>query len=726
ESRKESVLYVLGKEKPDVIEMYNRIGDLSKEEISRLRREIYGITYRDFSEWGLYGAMDRRKSPEFNASHADALIMVFNHPRLNLNKDGFSRLSPHFSLTTDGLVAGANVITESVVQPRMKAILDGVGITRDSATWSGEVQSFTVGELVAQEHEDEFFTDLSAFFQDRFNGEEIVDLNDLWLMFMGDEALDGKVALAENENGAVYMHFGLGGGKALPTIYTGRRLVEFLLDKDKDSLERLIRYELNRKEVRQQGQKDARSSQEVARASGLTGEALSQVVSSIESAEVKALLEKPAGDIAAAITSAANELGQKPARMRRRIIERVAQDFAAQLGEQEQAKALAVDEAQRQMKGTESRGLEQAADVFRQQITEALQDTLAGGMDVSQMEVNLWENKVYFSTVDGTRKEVFIDRETQNAMSFMLGKRVGSAGEIEWIIVDLARNAETGEKSQRLADSINELFAGDPIEENGKEEIAEKLIAIERMSLHGVETLHVSRGHATVGSVRDRADKINESQAYFSNQSEKKVPVLVDRVMLQQMGLEQRKAFIEKHGQWIALGYVVDGEVEPVPEEDLDTLLDILDVSFDKQTILRNIQLYLSTPEDNRVVVLSAESSADLPDILDASILPVRVSLKESDLQIDHVMDVAAYIAQVGRRALIEGGDSMANEMLRQLLRELYSQGELPEDLMDLDNVTFADLLEHPEKLMFPPISTQEVADIESYLRASKAIETMA
>ena len=209
--------------------------------------------------------------------------------------------SPHFSLTSAGIVAGSDIITESEVRPRMRNMLDGAGVTRDSATWSGDVVSFTVGDLVSKDHDDGFLSDLKGFITDRFDESEIAGLADQWFLFIGDTLLDGNVALAENDKGSVYMHFGMGGGQNLPTIYGSRKLIEYLLQNDRDSLEKLIRYELNRREHRKDGRKDNRPSNVVARESGLSGEPLGELIKSLEEAEVEAILTKSSRDIASEI-----------------------------------------------------------------------------------------------------------------------------------------------------------------------------------------------------------------------------------------------------------------------------------------------------------------------------------------------------------------------------------------------------------------------------------------
>ena len=84
-----SVKYVLAKEKPELIEKYQRVEKLSPDEINSLREEIYKITSGHFNVWGLSGAMDGRNAPYFGGSYITVLLKVFDHPELELKREGF-------------------------------------------------------------------------------------------------------------------------------------------------------------------------------------------------------------------------------------------------------------------------------------------------------------------------------------------------------------------------------------------------------------------------------------------------------------------------------------------------------------------------------------------------------------------------------------------------------------------------------------------------------------
>ncbi|MBI2119986.1 MAG: hypothetical protein HYT97_10245, partial [Elusimicrobia bacterium] len=73
--------------RPDIIARYENLGQLKENEIERLKRDIYGITYGHFHVWGLGAAMTQKSAPYFHGSYMNALMAVF--PDLNLNPLGF-------------------------------------------------------------------------------------------------------------------------------------------------------------------------------------------------------------------------------------------------------------------------------------------------------------------------------------------------------------------------------------------------------------------------------------------------------------------------------------------------------------------------------------------------------------------------------------------------------------------------------------------------------------
>ena len=73
--------------RPNILERYENLGQLNKDEIERLKRDIYGISSGHFQVWSLGAAMNREKVPYFQGSYIVALMMVF--PDLNLNRLGF-------------------------------------------------------------------------------------------------------------------------------------------------------------------------------------------------------------------------------------------------------------------------------------------------------------------------------------------------------------------------------------------------------------------------------------------------------------------------------------------------------------------------------------------------------------------------------------------------------------------------------------------------------------
>ncbi|MBI2119981.1 MAG: hypothetical protein HYT97_10220, partial [Elusimicrobia bacterium] len=72
----------------DIIDRYENLELLKEDEIERLMRDIYGITFGHFKVWGLGGAMNRKVASYFHGSYINALMAVF--PDLNLNPLGFN------------------------------------------------------------------------------------------------------------------------------------------------------------------------------------------------------------------------------------------------------------------------------------------------------------------------------------------------------------------------------------------------------------------------------------------------------------------------------------------------------------------------------------------------------------------------------------------------------------------------------------------------------------
>ena len=138
-----------------------------------------------------------------------------------------------------------------------------------------------------------------------------------------------------------------------------------------------------------------------------------------------------------------------------------------------------------------------------------------------------------------------------------------------------------------------------------------------------------------------------------------------------------------------------------------------------KSSHAANWKHFKELPQDRQMALVFSTEDEPLPAVQQAGVLP----LTESQLgYIDHSAVIAAYVADVGKESAKQ--DETANQMLRQLLSELYNEGEIPEEA--LDGVSFEAVLEDPSSFLLPPIYTQKAEDIESYFRTMKAIETMA
>jgi len=85
-----SIRFILTREAGDIMRRYNSIGELSLSQIDSLRDDIYAIQRGHFEVWGLAACTLRKTAPYFNGSHIDALMAVFDDPRLGLRRDDFA------------------------------------------------------------------------------------------------------------------------------------------------------------------------------------------------------------------------------------------------------------------------------------------------------------------------------------------------------------------------------------------------------------------------------------------------------------------------------------------------------------------------------------------------------------------------------------------------------------------------------------------------------------
>ena len=136
-----------------------------------------------------------------------------------------------------------------------------------------------------------------------------------------------------------------------------------------------------------------------------------------------------------------------------------------------------------------------------------------------------------------------------------------------------------------------------------------------------------------------------------------------------------------------------------------------------KERLRQNRSIYDKLEEDHKVLIAGEGSNLRVDG---AGLLRVRE--KSLGLQTQHVVDLARFIASVGKKQAKM--DPKANELLRDLLKTMYEAGEIPQEL--LGEMPIAKILDNPEGFLFPPIKTQDAVDIDSYLRAKKAIESMA
>ncbi|MDP8217575.1 MAG: phosphoglycerate kinase, partial [Candidatus Theseobacter exili] len=84
----ESIRFAVSRYMPDIIKDYNRLEELSPQQIEDLKEQIYKISSGHFALWGMAIVSSKKRTPFFEGSHINALITAF--PELNLNPLGFS------------------------------------------------------------------------------------------------------------------------------------------------------------------------------------------------------------------------------------------------------------------------------------------------------------------------------------------------------------------------------------------------------------------------------------------------------------------------------------------------------------------------------------------------------------------------------------------------------------------------------------------------------------
>ncbi len=104
-----SVLSKFERYKPQLFSKYQSIEDLTEEEVETLREQIYRIQPEQLKLWGLRGAFSY-----FKGGYRAILMAVFNHSRLNLEKESFKRKRKRRRISESGRIptVGLNVQTD--------------------------------------------------------------------------------------------------------------------------------------------------------------------------------------------------------------------------------------------------------------------------------------------------------------------------------------------------------------------------------------------------------------------------------------------------------------------------------------------------------------------------------------------------------------------------------------------------------------------------------------
>ncbi|MDP2904910.1 MAG: methyltransferase domain-containing protein, partial [Candidatus Omnitrophota bacterium] len=113
-----SVRFVLSRKIPHIVRSCDRIWKLTKEEVGTLRENILSITAAHFTAWGLAIILQKKRIKFFNGTHYEALMAIFNDPRLGLSKGAFiRRRAQNFAkiyVWTAGLEQGKDNVRDAV------------------------------------------------------------------------------------------------------------------------------------------------------------------------------------------------------------------------------------------------------------------------------------------------------------------------------------------------------------------------------------------------------------------------------------------------------------------------------------------------------------------------------------------------------------------------------------------------------------------------------------
>jgi hypothetical protein len=292
-------------------------------------------------------------------------------------------------------------------------------------------------------------------------------------------------------------------------------------------------------------------------------------------------------------------------------------------------------------------------------------------------------------------KEIDLDGDMAQVISQMIGKR---AGNVEKIFIDLKRS------EVQIQNALEALIRGEPIRRN--EAVQSGPLMLERLKMDGEDLIHVSKANRSLYQINQKAEIYSQAIGYFTRDIRKHIPVGIEVGLFEGMDQKDLEDFLRKYQSDLA----IIGEERKVS----NFLRQFVQYQEKLQT---NRVRYDQLEEDHKMLVVKEGSELQVPG---SSVLKIKE--KSLGVQTYHVVDLARFVANIGKSQA--KSDPKANQLLKELLRTMYEAGEIPQEL--LEEMPLAKILENPEGFLLPPIKSNIVNDIDSYLRAKNAVASMA
>ncbi|MDP8217140.1 MAG: hypothetical protein P9M03_00230 [Candidatus Theseobacter exili] len=611
-------------------------------------------------------------------------------------------MSGNFSMSEGFVVDGTEGLTNSQVGDQLSEKLDVLGISAVTETQvSGDILSFIVGEASNIKESDKEVFVLASILRDYFKSQSYKELSEETRSLFESTrlvALGGQAFVARREGkGSSYAHFGMAGDSMLPSLYMGRDLIEYLAENRVADLSTLIKIEMNRRAYRIAYDQDNRSSIQVVKDAGITPQELQSLKEAIAEVEARILIEKlGAQKLAGAIIESSEQIDRRGA-------ENIVVD-GVELGQlRGPLLAAVVKHISSQIEQSEERSrITDAVDRIREFERQAGQDKLIGIIEenidsASQgVEIDMLMGEVrIFQGIGQDPVALDIDEDMTGVINRMVG---GVSSDVEKVFIDILRGPVS------FSDILESLVEGNKL--SAEESRINGGLVLERIVIDNVEIIHISSGSSNIRSVRYKAEALSAFDSFVEEESGL-VPVGIDVSILENMTDQDRDVFVAKN--WKIMALIGDSEkISSIEKLYKDYQERFKDNRFRYENEVGPESKMLVAGDGMKQLVAGA-------DIL-------RINSKEPDSELTLVMDLARFIASIGKEEAIKSKE--ANRLLTEVLKSIYEEGQIPVEF--LTEHSLEEILGDPDGFLFPPIAKTEMKSIESYLRAKRYVETMA